>query len=254
MDGGELAAVFRSLAEDTAQAAESAGKKIAAFYDDTGQRAADSVTALQNAEGANLDAVSAVQARIAAGGPDSLPAAVPEASADNPVARLLNGPRYEGGTIRPRFDGSVRAWELGDQWGAEAYDQIRGSDDIADVATHVRDVLRQDGRTGFTRAEIETVKQHVFFAEHPLDIEDGQLVTGRFDPNANMAEAWLRLRAGTFKPQDVTLLEHELAEHRYWQQHPQALYREAHAAANQHANWEQDIPAPTRADYSKPWR
>ena len=38
----------------------------------------------------------------------------------------------------------------------------------------------------------------------------------RFDPNPDMAEAWLRLRSGTHVPQDLLLLEHELAEHNYW--------------------------------------
>lgn len=257
MDGGELAAIFRSLAEDTAQAAESAGRKIAFFYDNTGKRAIDSVTTLQNAEGANLDAIGAMRARLDAGGPGGLPAAVPAADgADNPVARLLNGPRarYSGGTARPADTGSVRSWELDDKWAGEAYEQIRGADDAADVAARVRDVSRPGGGTGFTRAEIDTVKQHVFFARHPLDVEDGKVVTGRFDPDPDMAEAWLRLRAGTFKPQDITLLEHELAEYRYWQEHPGTLYPEAHAAANQAANWQRDVPARTGEDYSRPWR
>ena len=33
-----------------------------------------------------------------------------------------------------------------------------------------------------------------------------------------------------------------------------AVYQEAHRAANQVANWEQDIPESGREDYSKPWR
>jgi hypothetical protein len=69
-----------------------------------------------------------------------------------------------------------------------------------------------------------------------------------------MAEAWLRLRAGKHRPEDLTLLEHELAEHRYWQEHPGVVYWEAHRAANQTANWESKIPPAGNEDYTEPWR
>lgn len=174
------------------------------------------------------------------------------------IRQLLTGeepvPGQTGGAMRPLDDGSVRSWELDDKWGADAYDSIRNADDRGDVAENVRNVPRLDGSTGFTHGEIQAVKNHVFFEEHPLVGENGGTVMSRFDPSSDIAEAWLRLRSGNFKPQDVTLLEHELAEHRYWQQHPGVPYPEAHSAANQVANWQQDIPAPSREDYSRPWR
>jgi hypothetical protein len=86
-----------------------------------------------------------------------------------------------------------------------------------------------------------------------LEGEDG-IVNARYDPGADMAEAWLRLRSGDYLPQDVTLLEHELAEHNYYVQHPGSTYREAHDAANQVADWGSDIPPSTGEDYGKPWR
>lgn len=67
------------------------------------------------------------------------------------------------------------------------------------------------------------------------------------------ARIWLRLRSGNYKPQDLMLLEHELAEHNYYVQHPGAVYPEAHAAANKIANWSDDIPSPGNEDYNKPW-
>jgi hypothetical protein len=54
--------------------------------------------------------------------------------------------------------------------------------------------------------------------------------------------------------EDVVLLEHELAESRYWQDNPGATYREAHSAANDVSRWETRIPAPTIEDYNNPWR
>lgn len=51
-------------------------------------------------------------------------------------------------------------------------------------------------------------------------------------------------------PEDFRLLEHELAESRYYREHPLADYREAHLAANRVSNWEASIPGPTYEDYS----
>lgn len=90
--GGELAAAFRGLADDTAQAAESIGRKIAGFYEETAQNEEDSVTAIQNAEGANLDAITGIRSRISlgeTGGPDG--AGPAEGSGASRIARMLNG-------------------------------------------------------------------------------------------------------------------------------------------------------------------
>ena len=69
-----------------------------------------------------------------------------------------------------------------------------------------------------------------------------------------MAEAWLRLRSGRGTSQDVTLLEHESAEHNYYVSHPGSTYSQAHAAANQIANWSIDRTPWTGEDYTEPWK
>ncbi|MEV1287926.1 hypothetical protein [Micromonospora sp. NPDC049679] len=51
----------------------------------------------------------------------------------------------------------------------------------------------------------------------------------------------------------MTLLEHELAESRYYRDHPGATYQEAHAAANEMSNWQRQIPDPTFEDFAEPW-
>lgn len=165
----------------------------------------------------------------------------------------LPRPGQTGGA-RPRDDGSVRAYDRIERWSENAYQSIRGSDDVGDVAGHVADVPRVGGGTGFTRAEIEQIKNHVFEDLHPLEGVDGGTVMARFDPSADMAEAWLRLRSGKALPEDVALLEHELAEARHWQQNPNASYSDAHAAANQVSRWETQIPPATNEDYSETWR
>ncbi len=172
-----------------------------------------------------------------------------------PARQADEAPRPgQTGGARPVDDGSIRAYEKMDRWSEDAYQSIRNSDDVADVAANVADVPRVGGGTGFTRAEIEQIKNHVFEDLHPLEGMDGGTVMARFDPNPDMAEAWLRLRAGRALPEDVALLEHELAEARYWQQNPNASYKDAHAAANEVSRWESQIPPASNEDYSKPWR
>ncbi|MCE6993589.1 hypothetical protein LZG04_02025 [Saccharothrix sp. S26] len=82
----------------------------------------------------------------------------------------------------------------------------------------------------------------------------GGTVMARFDPDPDMAKAWLRLRSSRAQPLDIALLEHELAAARYWRQNPNASYREARAAANDVSRWETQIPPASNEDYSEPWR
>lgn len=76
----------------------------------------------------------------------------------------------------------------------------------------------------------------------------------RYDASPDMAEAWLRLRNGRHRREDVILMEHELAEARYYRVYRGATYEQAHAAANQVSNWQNHIPEPTYEDFSEPWR
>jgi hypothetical protein len=163
-------------------------------------------------------------------------------------------PGQSGGSFRPPTDGSLRAADREERWAAGAYDAIRNSDDAADIAGHLSWTPRVNGATGFTTDEISAIKNHVFFEEHPLDAYDEELVISRYAPDADMAEAWLRLRCGRGTPQDVTLLEHEFAEHNYYVSHPGVGYSEAHEAANKVANWSINRPPPAGEDYTKAWK
>ncbi|MEO3927827.1 hypothetical protein ABGB07_28750 [Micromonosporaceae bacterium B7E4] len=156
-----------------------------------------------------------------------------------------------GGSIRPRdvFDMTAQ-----NRWAAHAYDRFRSDPtDVAQIAENLAQVPREDGSAGFSAAEIQQVKEHLFVNEHLLNVYDdnGDVVghrTGRFDPDADIAEAWVRLRRAEPLPQDVLLLEHELRELRYAAEHPEATYAEAHAHANERFNWERNIPERTGED------
>ncbi|MFG2050897.1 WXG100 family type VII secretion target [Micromonospora sp. NPDC048935] len=171
---------------------------------------------------------------------------------DSPSARSGSsgeGPQglHGGHTTRPRDLGD---YGRQDRWAEDAYDAIRRQDDVDLIARQVAEVPRLDGSRGFSREDIELIRRHIFFDEHPMDDYPGGVIHQRYDPSAPMAEAWLRLRRGNPLPEDHALLEHELAELHYYRAHPQAAYREAHLAANQVSDWGSSIPGPTYEDYA----
>ncbi|MGV9540118.1 HNH endonuclease, partial [Nocardia beijingensis] len=133
-------------------------------------------------------------------------------------------------------------------WAAQAYDAIRSADDVDRIASHLETVRRPDG-SPYTRADIEAVKNHIFYDEHPLEAVDGGHVEGRFEAHPEIAEAWIRLRSGRHTDSDLLLLEHELAEHQYLAEHPEASYAEAHRAANTVADWERGYRPRRSEDY-----
>ncbi|MCM0677185.1 hypothetical protein NCC78_21190 [Micromonospora phytophila] len=155
--------------------------------------------------------------------------------------------RVHGGhTTRPRNPD----FERQESWAREAYELIRRQDDSEILNRNLLDAPRLDGSRGFTLAEIQQIRQHIFFETHPLDDYAGGVTHQRYAPSPDMAEAWLRLRRGRPLPEDYVLLEHEIAESRYYRDHPGATYREAHAAANLVANWQRITPDPTYEDFA----
>ncbi|WKG10335.1 toxin glutamine deamidase domain-containing protein [Nocardia sp. PE-7] len=154
---------------------------------------------------------------------------------------------HTGGAIRPRDDAAAF------DWAEEAYTRFRSDDsDIDEMARALADQLRADG-TYFTRADLEQIKNHVFRTQHPMVDYDGNIVHQLFDADPNMAEAWIRLRAGRPLPADMVLLEHELAESTYMRMHPGSTYQDAHAHANTQHDWSRDIPPSTRERYDTHW-
>ncbi|MEV8402396.1 putative T7SS-secreted protein [Streptomyces niveus] len=141
------------------------------------------------------------------------------------------------------------------RWAEEAYASfLEDSRDVSSIADHSRDVQRDNGATGFTYEEISSVKKHVFDTEHPIvDPETGKVVIRKFDADAEIADAWIRLRSGNALPEDSILLEHEIAELGYLRDNPGSTYQEAHRFANEDYNWEQYIPIFKREDLEGEW-
>ncbi|WP_455354517.1 putative T7SS-secreted protein [Streptomyces sp. SYSU K217416] len=141
------------------------------------------------------------------------------------------------------------------RWAEQAYANfLEDSRDIDAIAQGTHGVTRADGSTGFTAEEIAAVKKHVFDTEHPIeDYETGQVVMRKFDADAEIADAWIRLRSGNALPEDHLLLEHEVAELTYLRENPGATYQEAHRVANEKYNWQEQVPLNKREDMEGDW-
>ena len=106
----------------------------------------------------------------------------------------------------------------------DAYDFIRAS--TSDVGT-----ISQI--SGMKISNIQKVKNHLFYDEHLLDRYESLGIPGkmnRFDSNIDIADAWLRLEAGTHTSLDIQLLKHEAAEAWYMRKHGPS-YNNSHNAA-----------------------
>ncbi|SMF69976.1 pre-toxin TG domain-containing protein [Priestia filamentosa] len=64
--------------------------------------------------------------------------------------------------------------------------------------------------TGMTEERVQRIKDHLFIKEHVK--EHG---VGRFDPDYAIGQAWERLQKGTYKKNDIDLLNHELFESKF---------------------------------------
>ncbi|WP_093874961.1 hypothetical protein [Streptomyces sp. TLI_105] len=101
---------------------------------------------------------------------------------------------------------------------------------------------------------LASIKEHVFDTGHPIgDDETGKVVVRKSDADAEIADAWIRLRSGNSLSEDRILLEHELAELTYLREHPGATYREAHRVADETCNWQNSVPLNKREDFEGEW-
>lgn len=195
-----------------------------------------------------------VQAAVGAGGVRNMFLGV---GTDLDGLSALPAPRFHdewltGARRRPRdiLDDPAQT-----RWAEAAYeDFLKNPRDIQAISRNTQAVPRANGSTGFSEEEIGAIKKHVFDTEHPIeDYETGQVVVRKFDADAEIADAWIRLRSGNALPEDHVLLEHELTELGYLRDHPGATYQEAHRVANETYNWQSKVPLNKREDFEGEW-
>jgi uncharacterized protein YukE len=194
-----------------------------------------------------------------AASPTTPTATGPDGVSPVPASPTGTGPVAEsGGRQRPRDPYDMDAQG---RWAERAYDEFRSTDaDVDAIANNLSDAPRLDGSSGFSPEEITSIKRHLMEQEHPLNVYDhnGNVVgteIRRFDADPDIADAWARMADGRATPQDIKLLEHELAELNYMRDHPGATYAEAHQHANTVSNWADSNPPSTREDLGNlPWK
>ncbi|MBF6300260.1 hypothetical protein IU459_22325 [Nocardia amamiensis] len=170
-----------------------------------------------------------------------------QSDTDHPGPPSPESMSHSGGAVRPRDD--FAAFD----WAEDAYDHFRRDDrDIDHIARTLEEHPRADG-SHFTRDDVEQIKNHLFREEQPIIDYDGNLIHRRFDADPDIAEAWIRLRAGHPLRADIVLLEHELAESDYLRAHPESTYQDAHAHANLDHHWSKDTPPRTGERYDTLW-
>lgn len=76
------------------------------------------------------------------------------------------------------------------------------------------DVDKIAKNSGFSKEEIQRIKEHIFLNEH--DLEEGRM---RFYASYEIAQSWQRLCEGKqIREMDIVLLNHELLESEYMEQ------------------------------------
>jgi hypothetical protein len=134
---------------------------------------------------------------------------------------------------------NLNDYEQQEKCAEDSYQAIRAdAGDVSRMADHLAQVARPSGETGVSRDEIAQVKHHLFVREQRIeDYDTGAIVSRRFDPDEEIAAAWIRVGSGQERASDLVLLEHELVESRYLKANQGANYQEAHRHANRRYNW-----------------
>mgnify|MGYP006425753937 CR=1 FL=1 len=111
---------------------------------------------------------------------------------------------------------TVSGWTKTEKQASRYYKKIRAMSSNADVASISKNTRMPEYR-------IQRIKEHLFFNKHKLT--NGKI--SRFDPDIEVADAWERLKSGSFVQQDLALLQHEYFESRF-----EALYNTDYITAH----------------------
>jgi hypothetical protein len=96
-------------------------------------------------------------------------------------------------------------------------------DQYASFRTSTSDVTQITSNLGVPEFQVQRVKDHLFFNEHTF--RSGEVM--RFDPDADIAESWIRLQQGTQTADDLKLFKHEYFESRF-----EAIFRTDYGTAH----------------------
>ncbi len=134
--------------------------------------------------------------------------------------------RYDGpyGVV-PKVKGSTGTLQTGGrQINYNAYIKRLETIDMEyeNIRIDTTDISKIAQNTGMPEWKISRIKKHVFSNEHILDSG-----VKRFDADPEIADAWYRLKNGTYNLNDINLLNHEYFESKFESSY-KTDYRTAH--------------------------
>ncbi|MBP3328734.1 MAG: hypothetical protein J6L91_07490, partial [Clostridia bacterium] len=116
--------------------------------------------------------------------------------------------------------------------GVKAKEHARRYYDL--VRSMKTDVDKIAKTTGMSKAEIQSIKDFIFYEKHDL----GGFEPKRFEPDYMMAESWQRLIDGKPKKHDLTLIKHEVMEK--WLMKQGMSQDEAHILTSKKYNYDKE--------------
>jgi hypothetical protein len=199
MSEGELAAVFKGLAEDAGEAGGEIAESIAKFTDETADIEDANVARTLAADASTAHAASTIGkeagSEVSSLGPDAGAAGETLTSG----ATLTGSGGWTGA-------GHVESSSFEEE---EAYAAIRAStDDVPKIAEN----------TGIEEDVIGQVKNHLFMIEHDVAIGPNEVAHGYFTADGQIASLWNKAQEGSLSPNDLdmfrSLMSHEYVESR----------------------------------------
>lgn len=103
-----------------------------------------------------------------------------------------------------------------------------------EIRKRTSDIDKIANTTGYTKEEVQKVKNYIFLDKHDLGGREPDL----FAPDYMMAESWRRLQEGKAEPHDLTLLKHEMLEKSLIEQG--YTQKEAHIKASKTYNYNKE--------------
>lgn len=195
MADGELAAVFKGLAEDADQAAGNIADSVAGIAEKTAGIEESNLGRTLDTEAQNAKAFSDI-------GRGAEP---PESTVPSSITSHLDG---DGDTSGSGWTGAGHVASSSPEAEA-AYAAIRANTgDVSAIADN----------TGIDESVIGQVKNHLFMTEHDVPIGPNEIGHGYFTADEDIAGLWNKAEAGTLTPAEEgqfrSLMSHEYVESR----------------------------------------
>jgi hypothetical protein len=193
MADGELAAVFKGLAEDADQAAGNIADSVGRLAEKTADNEEGNLARTLSTDAEHAQAFTDIKENPPTG-----------ATAPSSISGRLGGEPAPAGTGGWTGAGHV----------AESSPEAEGA--YAAIRANTGDVPKIAQNTGISQDVIGQVKNHLFLTEHDVPVGPNQIAHGYFTANKQIADLWQKAEQGPLSPEDLddfrSLMSHEYVE------------------------------------------